>query len=153
MSFGVTVGDIDVMVLGFTASATSSPSTAEIEVWIARHTAIVDGIFQMKGVGVDSLDTTKPAYNYGAQVVILRVVSQLLFALQGRQDQALENSAAADKMVARLEELVGRLGSDSSGVAGSVDIMVSSTTEAIATRINNAEPTGLRGSMTRQGTM
>lgn len=76
--FNVTVSDVTVMVTGSSVSATSSPTTTQVEDWITTETGIVTGIFQMKGLDPSSFEVGSPGYSYGRKAVLYAVASQLI---------------------------------------------------------------------------
>lgn len=144
--FGVTATEVCDMIEGFEASASTTPSTSRVEGWIATHTAIVAGVFVSKGVSPDGLDTDGTGYAYGHQTVLTRAVAQLAFAVQGRQDQAVELRREADDMMQRLREWVHELGSDASASDGAVD-MIDRTMSTTRRAIRQARTTSVRGRM------
>lgn len=150
--FNVIVSDVTAMVMGTTIDATSTPNTTQVEDWITTTSGMVEGIFQSKGVDPTSFETNSPGYSYGRKVVLYEVASQLMYAVQGRFDQAESFSKKSETWLTKLEQWSARIGNDARTSLGSVDTPVSTSGETMRDLID-AQPLSLRASMVRSNMM
>jgi hypothetical protein len=151
--FGLTVAAITANIHGVSITATTSPSTADVESWIDMYSGIASGIFESKGIDPSTLDSGSSGYSYGRDVVMRYTVARTLMSVQGRFDHAQVEEASADKALRRLETWAGVIGSSALSAEGSVDMPLHSASqtmqEAIAQRVDSATTNSLRNRMVR----
>jgi hypothetical protein len=139
-TFGVLTIAISAMANGMTFSATTRPSTAQVETWIDQASNRASSAIRAANADPDTvaLDATGEGYSLAAQYVTADVASLAVAAMDRRDTQLAETfrRRAAD-LLRDLREWAGALGNQrvsSEGTPGLVEAEVMFATDQLATR-------------------